>query len=81
MDLKSMTMEELTDCIVELGEKKFRAKQIYGWLHQKLVRRPDEHLKYSDYRADGMYHCFFFRLLHKSRVNKVFFQSIEYSVQ
>ena len=42
MDLKSMTMEELTDCIVELGEKKFRAKQIYGWLHQKLVRRPEE---------------------------------------
>ena len=25
MDLKSMTLEELTDCIVELGEKKFRA--------------------------------------------------------
>ena len=42
MDLKSMTMEELTDCIVELGEKKFRAKQIYGWLHQKLVRSPEE---------------------------------------
>lgn len=41
MDLKSMTMEELTDCIVELGEKKFRAKQIYGWLHQKLVRSPE----------------------------------------
>ena len=42
MDLKSMTMDELTDCIVELGEKKFRAKQIYGWLHQKLVRSPEE---------------------------------------
>ena len=38
MDLKSMTLEELTDCVMELGEKKFRAKQIYGWLHQKLVR-------------------------------------------
>lgn len=35
MDLKSMTLEELTDCVMELGEKKFRAKQIYGWLHQK----------------------------------------------
>lgn len=34
MDLKSMTLEELTDCVMELGEKKFRAKQIYGWLHQ-----------------------------------------------
>ena len=39
MDLKSMTMEELTDCIVELGEKKFRAKQIYEWLHVKLADR------------------------------------------
>ena len=42
MDLKSMTLEELTDCVMELGEKKFRAKQIYGWLHQKLVRSPKE---------------------------------------
>ena len=24
------------------GEKKFRAKQIYGWLHQKLIRSGDE---------------------------------------
>lgn len=23
MDLKSMTLEELTDCVMELGEKKF----------------------------------------------------------
>ena len=42
MDLKSMTLEELTDCVMELGEKKFRAKQIYGWLHQQLVRSPEE---------------------------------------
>ena len=42
MDLKSMTLEELPDCVMELGEKKFRAKQIYGWLHQKLVRSPEE---------------------------------------
>lgn len=42
MDLKSMTLEELTGCVMELGEKKFRAKQIYGWLHQKLVRSPEE---------------------------------------
>ena len=32
MDLKSMTLEELTDCVMELGEKKFRAKQIYGFI-------------------------------------------------
>ncbi len=41
-DIKSMTLEELSDAIVELGEKTFRAKQIYQWLHQKLVSGFDE---------------------------------------
>ena len=41
-DLRSMTMEELTEAVVGAGEKKFRAKQIYGWLHKKLVRTPEE---------------------------------------
>ena len=37
-DIKSMTLPELTEALEELGEKKFRAKQIYQWMHQKLVR-------------------------------------------
>lgn len=41
-DLRSMNIEELTTVLIENGEKKFRADQIYGWLHQKLIRRPDE---------------------------------------
>lgn len=41
-DLKSLTMEELTEAVLDVGEKKFRAKQIYGWMHQKLVRSPEE---------------------------------------
>lgn len=41
-DLKSLNMEELTQAVLDLGEKKFRAKQIYGWIHQKLVRSPEE---------------------------------------
>ncbi len=41
-DLKSMTLEELTHCVEQYHEKKFRAKQIYGWLHQKMVRSPEE---------------------------------------
>ncbi len=35
IDIKSLTLEELTQHIVGLGEPKFRAKQIYEWLHQK----------------------------------------------
>ena len=42
IDIRSMNMEELTDALVEVGEKKYRAKQIYGWVHQKLVRSPEE---------------------------------------
>lgn len=37
MDIKSMTLEELQNCLVELGEKAFRAKQIYQWIHEKLA--------------------------------------------
>jgi 23S rRNA (adenine2503-C2)-methyltransferase len=32
-----MTLNELEDNIIELGEKKFRAQQIYEWLHKKRV--------------------------------------------
>ena len=41
-DLKSLTLEELEQVIEELGEKKFRAKQIYGWIHQKLIQDLEE---------------------------------------
>ena len=37
-DLRSMTAEELADVVVAMGEKRFRAGQIYGWLHRKLIR-------------------------------------------
>ncbi len=47
MDIKSMTMEELQECILKLGEKAFRAKQIYQWMHEKLVLEYDEMLNLS----------------------------------
>ena len=37
VDIKSMNLLELTTFIGKLGEKAFRAKQIYQWLHQKQV--------------------------------------------
>lgn len=42
MDIKSMTLSELTDYITENGYPKFRAKQIYDWCHVKLVRDTSE---------------------------------------
>lgn len=35
IDIKSMTMTELTEEILRMQLPKFRAKQIYEWLHQK----------------------------------------------
>lgn len=37
-DILSLTKDELTQRIVEMGEKKFRAGQIYDWLHVKRVK-------------------------------------------
>ena len=37
VDIKSMTLEELTQFMTALGEKKFRAKQVYEWLHIRQV--------------------------------------------
>ena len=36
-DIKSLNLEELTAFVESLGEKKFRAKQIYEWIHRKHV--------------------------------------------
>ena len=41
-DIRSMTLEELKEAMRALGEKPFRAKQIYEWLHVRLVDDFDE---------------------------------------
>ena len=41
-DIKSMTLEELTGELSALGEKAFRAKQLYQWMHQKLAAELSE---------------------------------------
>lgn len=41
-DIKSWSQEELGKFLVSLGEKPFRAKQIYPWLHVKHVEAFEE---------------------------------------
>lgn len=41
-DIKSLNLEELTAFLVSAGEKPFRAKQLYEWIHQKLAATYDE---------------------------------------
>lgn len=41
-DIKSMTLEELKEDVAAMGEKPFRAKQLYEWMHVKLAAGFDE---------------------------------------
>lgn len=41
-DIKSLSLEELTMQMEQLGEKAFRAKQLYEWMHVRLARGYDE---------------------------------------
>ena len=47
-DIKSMNLNELKEEIATLGEKPFRAKQIYEWIHVKLVDDLEEMTNISE---------------------------------
>lgn len=42
IDIKSLSLKDLEDLLVELGDKPFRGKQIYEWLHVKLISSFDD---------------------------------------
>ncbi|MBS2024545.1 MAG: 23S rRNA (adenine(2503)-C(2))-methyltransferase RlmN [Deltaproteobacteria bacterium] len=37
IDVRSLSLEELTDVVARLGERGFRAKQLFRWIHHKGV--------------------------------------------
>ena len=37
IDLKSLTQEELTQALKEMGEPAFRGKQVFTWLHRGVT--------------------------------------------
>ena len=41
-DIKSLSFDQLVKEMENIGEKKFRATQIYDWMHVKLARNFDE---------------------------------------
>ncbi len=52
-DIKSMSVEELKSELTEMGEKPFKAGQIYSWLHKHCVTSFDEMTNISkDLRAN-----------------------------
>lgn len=42
IDIRSLTLEELKNELISLGEKPFRAKQVFNWLHREYVSSFDE---------------------------------------
>lgn len=41
-DIKSLSIKELEDVVASYGEKAFRAKQLYEWMHKKLAASYEE---------------------------------------
>lgn len=48
IDIKSLNLKELEQLVVDWGEKPFRAKQIYQWLHIKMVQSFEEMTNISE---------------------------------
>ncbi len=52
IDIKALSLEQLKEEFAVMGEKAFRAKQAYEWMHRKLARSFDEMTNLSkDFRV------------------------------
>ena len=69
-DILSLSFDELCDSLVELGEKKFRASQVYQWLWQKRVRSFDEMSNVSQQLRDQLAERFFFQTVKVAKPQK-----------
>ena len=47
-DIKSLNYNELVQYVESINEKKFRAAQLYSWMHEKLAESYDEMTNISD---------------------------------
>ena len=70
IDIKSLSLPQLEEQLVLMGEKKFRAKQIYEWMHVKLVRSFSEMSNISKQLQEKCNEAFSFTALHAVQVQK-----------
>ncbi len=70
IDIKSMTKNELREDIQQCGESKFRADQIYDWLHKKHVQSFDEMSNLSNKSKDAFKDRYFITKLNTVRVQE-----------
>lgn len=73
-DICACSIEELTKYLESIGEKKFRAKQIYEWIHVKLCDDFDEMSNISKNLREKLAEDFF---VEKLRIEKVLTSKID----
>ena len=56
-DIKSMDLEELKPFFSDMGEKAFRAKQVYEWLHVRQVESFEEMTNLSKTLRESVTRC------------------------
>lgn len=66
-DIKSLTLEELKEAIKALGEKEFRAIQLYEWMHRKLAVSYEEMTNLSKAFRERLGQEYSFTRLHMVR--------------
>lgn len=57
-DLRSLTLDELQEEMIKIGEAKFRAKQIYRWLHVKYANDFSEMTDLSETLRSKLYESY-----------------------
>ena len=72
-DLRSFTLPALTKIVTELGEKAFRAKQLYEWLHKKQVESFEEMKNLPKSLKEKLWenYCFFPTIVEKQLVSEL----------
>lgn len=69
-DIKSFTLKQLTEELTAMGEKAFRAKQMYEWMHVKLVQGFDEMTNLSKEIRERLKENYCFTTLHAIEVQE-----------
>ncbi len=62
-DILTLSFEELCNTLAELGEKKFRATQLYQWMWQKRVRSFDQMSNLSQKLREQLSEKFYFQTI------------------
>ncbi len=70
MDIRMLTKAQIIDWVDRIGEKKFRANQIYEWLWQKSAHSFDEMSNLSKSLRDLMDQTFLIRAIKIDKVQK-----------